>query len=239
MLKINSTLLILSAAIFYTGCDIERFTSFDHSAKKLQETIKVEGVVTDFNTHSLISRVLVQVGSQQTWTSTSGTFSVNHILNEDDMVNRPVKISLSRHKYYPKEYEEVLIQGKTKFNYTMQRAAPLIDTAIVALIHEEEEFDIEYRCQAIVKDFQGAHTINTVMGEMTFSKKGESPKKVIISLQRIANVSQTESYWQADFSESQLWNFTGRYWLMAFDDEQFVDTLYVRQRERTATNLLF
>ena len=239
MFRLNFKLLILSAAISYTGCDIDRFTSFDHSAKKLQETIKVEGQVTDFNTHAIIPRVLVQVGTQQTTTSLSGTFSVNHIFNEDDQYGRPVKINLSRHKYYSTEYEEVLIQGKTKFNYTMQRAAPLIDTAVVAIVDEEEESLTGYRCQAIVKDFQGSHTINTVLGEMTFTKQGSNPQKMNISLQRTANVSGTESYWEGDFDKESSWNFTGRYWLMAFDDDQFVDTLYVRQRKGTSPGLIF
>jgi len=238
MLKFNLRLLLLSAALLYTGCDIDRFTSFDHSAKKLQETIKVEGEVTDFNTHTQIPRVLVQVGSQQTKTGLSGKFSVNHILTEDDQYSRPVKISLSRHKYYPGEYEEVLIPGKTNFNYSMQRAAPMIDTTVVVQTAYKEDI-VKYKCQAIVKDYQGAHTINTVLAGLTFTKPHSDPVEVSVSLQRTGNVSATESHWEAAFSQLSGRTASGRYWFMAFDDEQFVDTLYVRKGKGADPNLLF
>jgi len=121
----------------------------------------------------------------------------------------------------------------------MKRAAPLIDTSVVVISSAEEEFLTGYRCQAIVKDFQGAHTINTVLAGITFTKQHSDPVKFNVSFQRTGNVSGTKSYWEAVFSQMSDWTFSGNYWVMAFDDEQFIDTLYVRQRGGPDPNLLF
>ena len=103
MLKLNLRHLVLLVVLLYTSCDIDRFTSFDHTAKELLETIKIEGAVLDFYTQNPIPRVLVQVGPQFTITNLSGKFSVNHLLTDDDQHNRPVKINLTRYQYYPKD----------------------------------------------------------------------------------------------------------------------------------------
>lgn len=219
--------LIFMLIIFFTACDTERFTGFQHKADKLLQTTIVQGDVKNTFTHEEIAAALVQVGSMQSITDEEGLFKINYLMNPDEQQNKPVAISINAQKFYPKTVQRVILPLENHFHFLLVRAAPIIDTTVVFKVDDLTQDTVQkYTCQAIVSDYQGASTISSVVALMQFKVPGGKPFKRSISLERLRNISVLTSYWQADFMEKTGLELIPRFWMVATDNEQFSDSLF-------------
>lgn len=219
--------LIYLLTIFFIACDTERFTGFQHTADKLLQTTIVQGDVKNTFTHEGIAAALVQVGSMQGITDDSGIFKINYLMNPDEQQNKPLTISISAQKFYAKTEQKVILPLENYFHFLLERAAPIIDTTVVFKVDNFTQDTVQkYTCQAIVRDYQGASTISSVVALMQFKAPGSKPFKRSIYLERVRNTSVLSSYWQAEFTEKTGLDLIPRFWIVATDNEQFSDSLF-------------
>lgn len=213
--------------LLFTACDLERFTGFQHDANEILNTAIVQGLVRNTFTNDYISDALVQIGSMQTLTNESGYFKVNYLMSADEQQNKPVKIHISANKYYSKTDEKVIFPLKNHFSFFLDRAAPVIDTTVIFKVADDTQDTIQkYICQAIVGDYQGAASIDSVIALLTFKVPDSRPIKETIHLERIRNISGRTSYWQAAFQQIKEFELIPRYWIIATDNEQYCDSLF-------------
>ena len=232
MQKIYFIQSLLIFLIFISSCETERFTGYQHEADELIETAIVQGLVRNTFTDELLPEALVRVGSMETLTNERGYFLVNFLMSDDVRQNKPVKINLSANKYYSKSVEKIILPLKNHFSFTLDRAAPVIDTTVVFKVEDASQDTIQnYICQAVVGDYQGPLSIDSVVARLSFRVPGSRPFERDIHLQRVSVISGRTSYWQAAFREQSVLELIPHFWIIATDNEQYCDSLFYYNEE--------
>jgi hypothetical protein len=77
-------------------------------------------------------------------------------MNDDEERNKPTPILISKENYYPYQKETVLLLSENQLDFQIKYAAPIIvDT-------RRREVDSSLICQAIIKDYQGIETLESI-----------------------------------------------------------------------------
>lgn len=158
----------------FNGCDLQKYTGYDHTAQELVETTQIYGYITNFYTGDSVYDARLRFGTQETLSDFNGSYALNYVMNDDEERNKPTPILISKENYYPYQKETVLLPTKNQLDFQIKYAAPIIvDT-------RRREADSLLVCQAIIKDYQGIETLKSI--KLTYVYLDTFVGKVVDSL---------------------------------------------------------
>jgi len=221
IIYIESALLLLLLA----GCGMERFTGYKQEAKQIAKITNIQGEILDTFTKKPIWGAVFQAREQQTVSDRTGFFEIDLVLNDDDEYSRPMEIYITAKKFYPSVHKRIIMPFTNHLRFTLDRAAPVIDTTILIEIEDSTQDTIKYYlCQTIITDYQGASTVNNVRGIFSYADEGK-PAGLLSIMNRIRNISDITSHWQTNFSLKSKYRLLHSYKIKATDNEGYSDKL--------------
>jgi len=205
--------------IFFLSCDSDRFLGFKYSADKLPTTAPVRGRVINKFTDDPVAEARVQIGSQVTFTDTTGQFFLNYFLQPDDQRNKPVPIRISATNYFTYNTSLVIYPTNNFLEAKLEYAAPIVEAAI-------QKNSI---CQAIILDYQGIQTLDSVSVTFHFwyNRVKENTVQFPLQLKRIVG---NRGYYEVRFD-----TFIFEYGYLKKDN--FL--IYVRDKDGFETRVRF
>ena len=154
--------LLLLIGFLLAGCDLEKFTGYDHDAQPVPNSARIYGKITNRFTGEPVEKALIRIGEQATFSDANGAYDFFYFLAEDDERNRPNRLTISASKYNRID-TSLVIFPENRVNKKMEYAAPIITRiALVGGI-----------CQAEIFDYQGFEDISTVYGSFYYGHYGE------------------------------------------------------------------
>jgi len=174
-------ILILPLLIITSfSCDFDRYVGYDLEAQELLETTLINGRVTNlYDDNKPVYNAKVKVGFLEALTNINGYYQVNYVFTDDEARNKPIKISVEAHNYFP-ENDIILVEPiSNEHNFQLRYAAPRILNGIrrISILSIGEEFII-YRviCQAIVLDYQGVANISEAYARFYYNDAADTLK---------------------------------------------------------------
>jgi hypothetical protein len=196
MTKFKYSLIIFSFLIVY-GCDIDKFTGFDHEAEPIPESARFYGSLTNKFTQQPIKDAIIKVGDQATFSDEKGEYEFYYHLKEDDDRNKQTRLIISATNYLPIDTNIVIFPDNEVIK-GLAYAAPIIERIV----------RIDTVCQAEIFDYQGWADIANVYAEFYYVRSGERviALTIRVPLQRVDVDTPNTAYFQA-FVKTSIDNF--------------------------------
>jgi len=225
MVRIYIYIISAVLMVLLSGCDTERFTSYKQEARQLAKTTHIQGKIVDTFTQKPVWGAVFQAREQQTVSNRLGLFEMNLVLSEDDEYSRPMDIYIYANKFYPGSHQRVIMPLINHLRFTLDRAAPVIDTTILIEIEDLTQDTLKhYLCQTIITDYQGASTVSDVSGIFSYAAGGR-PAWFSHGMTMVKTVSNIKSCWQTFFSLDSQLRMLYSYKIRAADNEGYYDIL--------------
>jgi len=174
-------ILILPLLIITSfSCDFDRYVGYDLEAQEFLETTLINGRVTNFyDDNKPVYNAKVKVGLLEVLSNINGDYQVNYVFTDDEARNKPIKISVEAHNYFP-ENDIILVEPiSNEHNFQLRYAAPRILNGIrrISILSIGEGGNI-YRviCQAIVLDYQGVTNISEAHARFYYNDAADTLK---------------------------------------------------------------
>ncbi len=213
-------LMVFILSVFLiTACKVEEFTGFKVETISQSESLRITGQVISYYTSDSVMAAFVTIGSRQTITDEKGEFTLSYVLSESEKRNKPTPVHIVAENYYAYHDQLYLNQQNTNFVFYLKYAAPMILDA-TAVFQRTIEYD--YICQAVVKDFQGISTVQTV--KAVFFNRDAVGDSLVSFLQLKEYVDAQTGKFQSTTRFSD-W-FPDRFYLKVVDREGYQDRLY-------------
>lgn len=159
--KIASTILFASLILF--NCD--NFWGYDYDADPIPNSAPISGKITNLFTNEPVYDAKVQAGSQSTHTNENGEFLLHYSYMSDEERNKPVHVTVTAANYFSYSRTIIIFPQDNVFNAALEYAAPLISKAVLVDYFGDGD---TFVCQALVKDYQGAEEIASVLGSFLY-----------------------------------------------------------------------
>jgi hypothetical protein len=165
--------IIWLVLLFLLSCDTDRFLGFKYSADKIPETAPVSGTVLNKFTDDPVAGARVEIGSQVTFTDSSGHFFLNYFLQADNQRDKPIPVEIIAKNYLPFKTSLIIYPSENTLNVELEYGAPIIEAAV-----QKDSI-----CQAIILDYQGIPTLDSVSVTFHFWYPGVKESEVQFPLQ--------------------------------------------------------
>ena len=135
-----------------SGCDSDRFLGYNYEARKVAQSLKITGRISDSRTGAGVPRALINIGGQTASCDFAGNFSFNYLTTEDVGLGQTQPLVVSSEKYFSHVAELTLYPDANNLNIALEYAAPIV----LASGHAGGEV------WANVRDYQGVDNLSTV-----------------------------------------------------------------------------
>jgi hypothetical protein len=219
-LWLKITVFLLFSSLVFSNCD--NFWGYDYNADPIPNSATVNGKITNLFTGEPVYDAKIQVGAQSTRTNGDGEYSLEYQYVSDEDRNEPVQITVSAKNYFSYSTLVIIYPQHNFFDAALEYAAPLISKAVLVDYFGN---DSTYVCQALVKDYQGADEISSVIASFQYwrnsTNTGESDDK---TMSYHHSLSDTEAYYQIiyhPFTEIQDLSFLGLVSIVVMDSSGY------------------
>jgi hypothetical protein len=227
--------LLFSSLVFF-NCD--NFWGYDYDADPIPNSATINGKITNLFTGEPVYDAKVQVGGQSARTNANGEYSLEYQYQSDEDRNKPVQITVSATNYFSYSTSVIIFPQNNFFDATLEYAAPLISKAVLVDYYEN---DSTYVCQALVKDYQGADEISSVLASFLYwntTTRTIQPDEVEMTFDH--SISANEEYFQTIYqplTEYQDLIFLERASIVVTDSSGYHNSIIVNST--TPDSLLF
>jgi hypothetical protein len=186
----KTLLLLVFALLIFLQC--ERFTGYDLDSEPTQESATIYGQITDTFSKRPVFKANVTLENLRTLTDSHGEYLFLYTLQDDEIRNKPVKITITAENYLPFTDEFLLFPVREEKNYTLDYAAPIIRRNVFVF------YDPFMICQVLMVDYQGISTLNPVIATFDYVKpETHEHRYLVVEMDFIQALSDTTAYYQA------------------------------------------
>jgi len=180
-------ILIVITFLIMNGCDLDKFTGYDHEADPIPESARIYGILINKFTQLPINDAIIQVGDQATFSDENGKYEFFYHLGDDEDRNKEVKMLIYAKNFLPID-TNVVIFPENEIDKGLAYASPIIKR--IARINNV--------CQAEIFDYQGWEDIAHVWGEFYYVRGDERVIALTIRLplQRVDTDTPNIAYYQ-------------------------------------------
>jgi len=221
-------IIVVSASILFllSSCDVDKYFGYSNEAEDLLTYARISGKVVNTYTGEPAGIIHVEAGRYETLTDYAGSFFINYILTTDDERNRPVLFRFTHEKYYPEEKYYVIDPLGMEVKVAIRYAAPVIEkTALFPQQNSSELEGVRFVCQAIIKDYQGIHTVDFVEARFEAEDNGGNIHRESRRMSIVQTVSNREGYFQTEIIIKPNEVLKNGYAVYARDNEGFEELL--------------
>jgi len=214
------------SSFFLFNC--ERYVSYNLESESTQQAARIYGKVTNTFTGSPVNLAQVSIESYSTLSDGHGEYTIIYILRDDEIRNKPVRVSASALNYLPFSEESVLYPTGAEFNISMDYAAPILRKTALVYYQPIQA----YVCQALVVDYQGISTMDLVFFKLDCVNSQTNKHKYLEkTMPFISSITDSTGYYQCffNFYQGENWEFNlrGRHELIATDQSGYMDKTYI------------
>lgn len=160
--KVVINLLLLNSLIFL---NCKSFWGYDYEADPIPDSATISGKVINLFTSEPVYYAKVQVASQFTRTDENGEYILHYFYESDEDRDKPVPITISAMNYFSYSKSIIIYPQNNFFDAALEYAAPLISKLVLV---DYDGNDSIYVCQTLVKDYQGAEGISSVIASFIY-----------------------------------------------------------------------
>ena len=209
-------ILIIFAIFSLYNCDSDKYFGYENTGQDLLNSTIFKGRITHFYTSRPVTNAIINIGSQETSTDTNGFYMLKYIFSDDELRNKPVKIYVHAADYYEDSLNVLVELVENEYNFQLKYAPPIILEAKRRFYPPTNMFQINFICQAIVKDYQGWEDIDSVFA---FFKTPTNQISYQIPMNFIKYVDIYTAYYQLNYHGDI--NLSVQYSIIAKDKSGF------------------
>jgi hypothetical protein len=181
---------LIFALLIFLQC--EQFTGYDLDSEPTQESATIYGQITNTFSKRPVFQANVTLENLRTLTDSHGEYLFLYTLKDDEIRNKPVKITITAENYLPRTDEFLIFPVQEEKNYTLDYAAPIIRRNVFVYC------DPYMICQVLMVDYQGISTLNPVVATFDYvNPETREHRDLVIEMDLIQALSDTTAYYQA------------------------------------------
>ncbi len=151
-------------SLVFLSCDPDRFIGYNYDAELPDNSVTIEGYITELHTGNPAAYVNITIGPFSAQTDRNGNYRMTYLTGEDENLNKVVPVKVTSPQYIT--YEANILVGLTDIshNIVIEYGAPVIRNVFVS----NSDIFLE------ISDFQGFNDIKYITATFHINRSGDN-----------------------------------------------------------------